>query len=184
MARVFILIGLAACAGLSACGAGGGSLPAAAYGTPLSQDKCQRSYRNENYAFGFEPPAGARGPDLSPPSGDAKILFVGTWTAPAGRQYVVTITNIGTTSFDSAIGTIRALSGLRGQPAFEDHPVALDSGRVGWLLKTGGNSGPSVMHLYDIRRGYLFSLEVDITGVTDDEQKVINAVAQSFCVDP
>src|SRR5437763_740044 len=83
-------------------------------GASLLAQQCDRGYRNEVFGFGFTPPDGNRGPDVAPASKDPKTLFVGTWTSPNGREYRVTVFNIGTTTFDDALKSVRSYNGIQG----------------------------------------------------------------------
>lgn len=172
--------GIVGCAG----GVTGSSPVAAAFGSPLVQAKCDRGYRNDAYGFGVNFPSDAAGPSVSPPGSDKTVLYEATWTQPNGRTYTSSVINIGTTSFSDAIQQLRQAAALSGRSLLDDRPLALDSGRVGWLLKTGQKSGPTEIYVFDTRNGYLFGITVDVSGIPADQQDEVNKVLASFCVDP
>ena len=87
-------------------------------------------------------------------------------------------------TFDDALKSVRSYNGIQGLSLLDDRPIALDSGRVGWLLKTGSRGGTTTMSVYDTRRGYFFAMDVDVSGVTAAELDVVTHVLLSFCVDP
>ena len=57
----------------------------------------------------------------------------------------------------ATLNTIRTLAGFQGQSVLEDRPIALDSGRVGWLM-TIGTRDRTTTSVYDTRRGYFFAI--------------------------
>ncbi|MEE8169070.1 MAG: hypothetical protein V3T70_00850 [Phycisphaerae bacterium] len=156
---------------------------AAAFGDPLAPASCSTAYHNDAFAFGFNPPADATGPNLTR-NDDDEALFGGVWTTPGQRKLTAAVTNIGTTPFEQAVDDFRRARSSDGLQVVDDRPIAFDSGRIGWLLQTGAPNGSTETTVFDIRRGFLFSLSVDISGATTPELAQLNAALQSFCVDP
>jgi len=156
---------------------------AAAFGEPLATQPCDRTYQNGNFGFGFEPPPETSGPQAIG-SDDEKTLFSAIWRTPTGRTFEVAVTNVGTTAFEEAINRIRRGVGEAGLQLLDDRPIALNSGRVGWLLITGSDGGQTHSSVYDVRRGFLFSMRVDVSGVTTSELESVEQVLASFCVEP
>jgi len=179
-----ILLATVLCAAGCGAPASTGTISAAAFGDPLTAAKCDRAYRNDAFGFGITPPDGSMGPEVNADVVDSKTLFAATWTAPTNRAYRVTVVNIGTTTFQDAVGGVRNDAGHHGLSILDDRPVALESGRVGWMLKTGSPGGAITTSVYDTRRGYLFATDVDVSGITSAELDVVNHVLLSFCVDP
>ncbi|MCK6482578.1 MAG: hypothetical protein HUU22_00730 [Phycisphaerae bacterium] len=186
-ARITMCIGTAALLVAAGCGIGMGSgtLPAAAaFGDPLTAQPCDRSYHNEGLGFGFQPPGDATGPDMSRTPPDNTTLFSGAWTTPRSRVFNVSVVKIGTSTFENAIQSARNAALFSWRGILEDRPISFDSGRTGWLLRTGTNTGAIETFVFDVRRGLLFTLGVDVTGATSDELDRINKVLLSFCVEP
>src|SRR5262249_24872657 len=58
-----VAVGLVCVAG---CGSGGtGSVQSAAFGDPLTTQKCDRTYHNDAYGFALSPPDGSKGPGVA-----------------------------------------------------------------------------------------------------------------------
>jgi len=168
--------------GCTAGPAAAGQLLPAAFGTPLASLPCERGFRDQVIGFGFNPPAEADGPNTGgAANGD---LYNGVWKTATQRFITANVRNIGTTRFEDAIQVLRNTAGFRGLQILEDRPIAYESGRVGWLLKTGSPGGSTEVLVLDTRRGFLFGLGVDVSGARQSEMDEVDAMLLSFCVEP